>query len=34
MTCPVLTPCRSHALHGPERFGIWGGTTPTERARL
>ncbi|MBM4549389.1 hypothetical protein GS445_06775 [Rhodococcus hoagii] len=28
MTCPVRTPCRDHALRKPERFGIWGGTTP------
>ncbi|NKS78784.1 hypothetical protein GS539_24925 [Rhodococcus hoagii] len=34
MTCPVRTPCRDHALRKPERFGIWGGTTPTERSRM
>lgn len=30
-TCPVLDICRSHAASVPERYGIWGATTPRER---
>lgn len=29
--CPVLTRCREHAARVPERYGIWGATTPRER---
>lgn len=29
--CPVLLRCREHALSVPERYGIWGATTPRER---
>ncbi len=29
--CPVLTRCREHAVSVPERYGIWGATTPRER---
>ena len=29
--CPVLARCRDHALSVPERYGIWGATTPRER---
>lgn len=32
--CPVRTECLHHALDRDERFGVWGGATPTERARL
>ena len=32
--CPVQSECLDHALTHDERFGIWGGTTPTERAGL
>ncbi|KMO77832.1 WhiB family transcriptional regulator [Mycolicibacterium obuense] len=30
-TCPVLMRCREHALSVPERYGVWGATTPRER---
>ena len=29
--CPVLDVCREHASSVPERYGIWGATTPRER---
>lgn len=29
--CPVVTACLQHALTTPERHGVWGGTTETER---
>ena len=29
--CPVLNRCREHAVQVPERYGIWGATTPRER---
>ncbi|MBH1938997.1 WhiB family transcriptional regulator [Streptomyces sp. AV19] len=29
--CPVTAQCLEHAETMPERFGIWGGTTPLER---
>lgn len=29
--CPVLQQCRQHALRLPERYGIWGGLSETER---
>jgi WhiB family redox-sensing transcriptional regulator len=32
--CPVLRECREHALATPEVHGIWGATTPRERAHL
>ncbi|MEW1955698.1 WhiB family transcriptional regulator [Terrabacter sp. NPDC080008] len=32
--CPVRQQCLDHALRVPETFGIWGGTTPTERAQM
>lgn len=32
--CPILDECLAYALASDERFGIWGGTTPTERKRL
>ncbi|QCQ93372.1 hypothetical protein E7742_20555 [Rhodococcus sp. SGAir0479] len=34
MTRPVRAPCRDHALRKPQRFGIGGGPTPTERLRM
>ncbi|MFC7598131.1 WhiB family transcriptional regulator [Terrabacter sp. GCM10028922] len=33
-SCPVRQQCLEHALRVPETFGIWGGTTPTERVHL
>ncbi|SHT12945.1 transcriptional regulator [Mycobacteroides abscessus subsp. abscessus] len=32
--CPVLDMCRTWALDNGEEFGIWGGTTPAERAAM
>lgn len=32
--CPVRDMCRTWALENGEEFGIWGGTTPAERAAL
>lgn len=32
--CPVLVPCRRYAVDTQEPHGIWGGTTPEERAEL
>lgn len=32
--CPVLGKCLIHALSEPEAYGIWGGLTRWERARL
>lgn len=32
--CPVAAECLAHALERDERYGIWGGTTPYERARM
>ncbi len=29
--CPVLDPCRMHALALPETYGVWGGTTEANR---
>uniref|UniRef100_UPI0034E28729 WhiB family transcriptional regulator n=1 Tax=Mycobacterium sp. OAE908 TaxID=2817899 RepID=UPI0034E28729 len=31
LECPVLDPCRNHAVAAQERFGIWGATTPYDR---
>jgi WhiB family redox-sensing transcriptional regulator len=32
--CPVARACLQHAMTVPETFGIWGGTTASERSRL
>lgn len=32
--CPVELSCREYAVHAQEPYGIWGGTTPKERAAL
>lgn len=32
--CPVMQRCLQHAMSVPESFGIWGGTTPSERSRM
>lgn len=33
-TCAVIKPCLEWALTTPEPYGIWGGKTPDERARM
>ncbi|KIQ08075.1 hypothetical protein RU01_21830 [Rhodococcus sp. MEB064] len=33
-TCPVITECLDHAVRTHEPHGVWGGLTPTERARV
>lgn len=33
-SCPVRTECATHALTVGEEYGVWGGFTETERARL
>jgi WhiB family redox-sensing transcriptional regulator len=33
-TCPVIRVCLTVALTTDERYGIWGGLTPNERAGL
>lgn len=32
--CPVATDCLEYALRHDERYGIWGGLDPVERAAL
>ena len=32
--CPVITECLDHALRVRESYGVWGGHTEDERARL
>lgn len=32
--CPVIADCLEHALHHPERYGVWGGTTPSDRVTI
>jgi WhiB family redox-sensing transcriptional regulator len=34
LSCPVRAECASHALTVGEEYGVWGGFTETERARL
>lgn len=29
--CPVIVPCREHALAVQERYGVWGGMSQDER---
>lgn len=31
LACPVLDPCREHALRVREPYGVWGGLTEDER---
>ena len=31
-TCPVIAPCRAHAVAVREPYGVWGGLTEEERA--
>lgn len=33
-SCPVLERCRQHALDAREPYGVWGGMSAGERARL
>lgn len=33
-TCPVIEPCRQHALDAHEPYGVWGGLTESERAAI
>lgn len=33
-TCPALMACRAHALDTQEPYGIWGGLSEDERARI
>jgi hypothetical protein len=33
-TCPLVIRCGLAAIRRNERFGIWGGWTPAERAEL
>lgn len=33
-TCPVLLPCRAYALVRREAYGIWGGLSERDRARI
>lgn len=32
-SCPVIDACADHAIENGERYGIWGGLTPQQRAR-
>ncbi len=34
LSCPVRAECATHALTVGEEYGVWGGFTETERARL
>jgi WhiB family redox-sensing transcriptional regulator len=34
LSCPVRPQCATHALTVGEEYGVWGGFTETERARL
>jgi WhiB family transcriptional regulator, redox-sensing transcriptional regulator len=33
-TCPVLEPCRRHALASHEPYGVWGGLSESERDEI
>lgn len=33
-TCPVIQPCREHALRYAEPYGVWGGLGEAERRAL
>ena len=32
--CPVVAACRNHATSAREPYGVWGGTTETEREAI
>lgn len=32
--CPVMSPCREHALRSQEPYGVWGGLSERERQEL
>lgn len=32
--CPIKRPCREYALEVNERFGVWGGTSYTDRVKI
>lgn len=32
--CPVIKQCREHALRVHEPYGVWGGLTESERAKI
>lgn len=32
--CPVKEPCKQYALDHPGLYGVWGGTTQSERDRI
>lgn len=32
--CPAKSPCLQYAIERPDLFGIWGGTTQTERKEM
>jgi WhiB family redox-sensing transcriptional regulator len=34
LRCPIRLECLSYALDTDEPFGVWGGATPAERARV
>lgn len=34
LRCPVVDPCRDYALADASLYGVWGGTSETERTRL
>jgi WhiB family redox-sensing transcriptional regulator len=34
LDCPAIADCLHYALDTDTRYGIWGGATPTDRARL
>lgn len=33
-TCPVIAQCAEHALTNEADYGVWGGLSPRERARI
>ena len=33
-SCPVINACATYAIAAPEHFGIWGGLSPMDRAKI